>query len=122
MKKPGSMLKHLALIGCITAISILLAPAVSAEVFIPAPYSVGAGGTASGSPVVPVVPSLPPVSTGTGMSDYPAGIVYPLNPALSIPSITGQDAGTQIPGTYYAGSVLRPAGFSSSGAKFMCSF
>lgn len=131
MKKTGNLFKHLSLIGCIAAICVLLAPAVTAEVFIPVPYSLGPGqesvigGTSVPGPLMTpltVIPSSFPGSTGNGIISYPIGISYPVNPTISLPSIAGQGAGSQVIGAYYAGSGTRPAGFGSTGARYMCSF
>jgi hypothetical protein len=134
MKNKGGILKNLSLIGCIAAMILLVTPAVSAEVFFPPPYSMniipgqypvyqGFISGFSGSFVQPVeaVPSYTPRSLVAGIIDYPTGTLYPVNPLIVNPAITGSGSVQQTFGAYYTGSGTRSSGSGGAGARFMCS-
>jgi hypothetical protein len=133
MKNKGGILKNLSLIGCIAAMILLVTPAVSAEVFIPAPYSMEVipgqdpvyGGSIigpSGSIVRPAsISTYVPLAPAAGIIDYPSGILYPVNSVLVNPAIMGSGSAQQTFGAYYTGSGTSLSGFRSAGARFMCS-
>jgi hypothetical protein len=134
MTKKCSILKALSLTACIAAMFLLVTPAVSAEFFYPAPYSLEVfpgqypvyGGPITGLsgsfvPVGELSPSYIPLSPGAGIIDYPSGSLHPVTSVSVNPAITGLGSGTQTFGAYYTGSGTRSTGFSSGGARFMCS-
>ncbi len=136
MMKKCSILKILSLTGCIAAMFLLVAPAVSAEFFYPTPYSLeafpgqcpgycGPITVSSGSPVPAGAfsPSYIPLAPGSGIIDYPAGAIaiQPVSSVTVNPAITGLGSGTQTYGAYYAGSGARSSGSCCVGARFMCS-
>jgi hypothetical protein len=134
MKKKCSIMKNLYMIGCIAAMFLLAIPAVSAEIFFPAPYSMEVfpgqypvyGGPItglSGSLVRPgeLIPSYRPLVPAAGIIDYPTGSLYPANSVIVNPAITGLGSSQQTFGAYYAGSGTRSSGFRSAGTRFMCS-
>lgn len=133
MKKKGGILKNLSLIGCIAALILLVIPAASAEVFIPAPYTIGAfpvqnpvnGESITGLPGLLVSPaavsSYIPLAPAAGIIDFPTGTLYPGNSAIINPAIIGTGTAQQTFGAYYTGSGASTSGFRNAGARYMCS-
>ena len=125
--------KNLFLVGLITMIVVLITPVVSAGVFFPTPYSMEQfpGQYSAGSDSVigfgalltpgVVEPAYIPQASAATVTDYPTGMLYPMNSVIIHPAIMQFGSTQQPPGAYYNGSGAG-SGIRSSGGGYMCSF
>jgi hypothetical protein len=133
MKKQHNLAKNLFLAGLVAMTFVLVTPAVSADVFFPTPYQMGPSPVyypVIGEPVIGsgsflnpgvIVPANIPLASNIAIPDYSSAMIYPMNPGIINPVITGTGSSQEVPGEYYKGKGTSSGRFGVS-SGFTCSF